>query len=214
MPTPKKGYWIEGKRVPSVTTILSRYKESGGLIHWAWQMGMDGIDYRDIRDAAATAGTAAHEMVECFIRDKEFDSNKYDSDILEKAETSYGAFRKWAGSTHLKPTETECSLISTKHRFGGTLDAMLVDDKLSLGDWKTSNAVYADYLLQLAGYAILWEENYPNLTIKGGYHLLRFDKEYGDFHHHWYANLDDEKRAFLLMRELYEIDKRTKKRAG
>ena len=214
MPTQKKGYWIEGKRVPSVTTILGRYKESGGLIHWAWQMGMDGVDYRDMRDAAATAGTAAHEMVECFIRDKEFDGEKYDDAILEKADKAYGAFRKWAASTHLKPTETECSLLSTKHRFGGTLDAMLVDDKLSLGDWKTANAVYADNLLQLAGYAILWEENYPNLEIQGGYHLLRFDKEYGDFHHHWYADLEDEKRAFLLLREAYEIDKRTKKRAG
>lgn len=214
MATPRKGYWMDGTRLPSVTTILSRYKESGGLIHWAWQCGMDGTDYRDMRNTAATAGTCAHEMVEAFIRKKTFDGNKYDDDILEKAETAYGAFRKWAGSTSLTPTETECSLMSKKHRFGGTLDAMLVDEKLSLGDWKTSNGIYADYLLQLAAYGLLWEENFPNLPIEGGFHLLRFDKTHGDFHHHWYANLDEAKRAFVLMRELYDIDKGLKKRAA
>lgn len=214
MATPRKGYWLDGKRLPSVTTILSRYKESGGLIHWAWQCGMDGLDYREMRDAAATAGTCAHQMVECFIRKKEFDDSSYDAEIIEKAETAYGAFRKWAGSTNLTPTETECSLMSKTHRFGGTLDAMLVDDKLSLGDWKTSNGVYPDYLLQLAAYGLLWEENFPNLPIEGGFHLLRFDKTHGDFHHHWYANLDEAKRAFVLMRELYDIDKGLKKRAA
>lgn len=217
MPTPRKGYWIDGKRIPSVTTILSRFKDAGGLIHWAWQCGMDGIDYRDARDAAATAGTVAHHMVEAYIRAKDVAAvvgADLDREVVQKATTAFGAFEKWAANTNLKPTETECSLISKTHRFGGTLDAMLVNDKLSLGDWKTSNSVYADYLLQLAAYGLLWEENYPNLPIDGGFHLLRFDKTHGDFHHHWYGNLDEAKRAFLLMRELYDIDKGLKKRAA
>lgn len=36
MPTPKGGYrTADGQRCPSVTTICNRFKESGGLIHWA-----------------------------------------------------------------------------------------------------------------------------------------------------------------------------------
>lgn len=55
----------DGTRVPSVTTIISRFKESGGLVHWAWQLGIDGKDYRKVRDEAADAGTLAHALLEC-----------------------------------------------------------------------------------------------------------------------------------------------------
>lgn len=36
MPTPKSGYYTKaGVRVPGVTTVIGRFKDSGGLIHWA-----------------------------------------------------------------------------------------------------------------------------------------------------------------------------------
>jgi hypothetical protein len=63
-------YEIGGKRVPSVTTIISRFKDSGGLIHWAWQQGMDGLDYRETRDKAALAGHLAHYLMELDARGK------------------------------------------------------------------------------------------------------------------------------------------------
>jgi hypothetical protein len=44
--------------------------------------------------------------------------------------------------------------------------------------------------------------------------LLRFAKEYGDFAHHHFPDLSDAWRAFLLMRELDELDKVLKRRAA
>lgn len=213
MATPKQGYWLEGERLPSVTTVLSRFKESGALMHWAWMEGKAGRDYRETRDTAATIGTVAHELVECHIRKTQFDPAPYPPELVERAQKPFGAFLEWAGSTHLQPTETEVSLISRTHRFGGTLDAMLVNGKLALGDWKTSNGVYGDYLMQLAAYGQLWGENRPE-PITGGYHLIRFDKENGDFHHHWYADLTEAWEMFRLLRLAYDIDKRLKKRAA
>jgi len=65
MGRPSSGYRTpEGERVVGVTTVLSRFKESGGLIHWAWQQGRDGLDYRESRDKAANAGSIAHTLVE------------------------------------------------------------------------------------------------------------------------------------------------------
>lgn len=64
-------YLIDGKRVPSVTTVISRFKESGALMYWCWDQGRQGLDYRQTRDAAADAGTIAHAMVEAFIRNGE-----------------------------------------------------------------------------------------------------------------------------------------------
>ena len=48
-------------------------------------------------------------------------------------------------------------------------------------DWKCANAVYADFLYQFADYGLLWNENYPDHPLVGGFHLCRFAKEQGDF---------------------------------
>jgi hypothetical protein len=205
MPTLKGGYHTaDGTKVPSVTTIISKFKESGGLIHWAWKLGTEGKDYREVRDKAADAGTLAHELVEKWIN-KEPMSIEGPEDVVAKAKNAFGIFLEWAEQTKLTVTDTEVALVSETYRFGGTLDAMLVNGKRSLGDWKTSNSVYADYLYQLAGYAILWEENFPDRPIEGGFHLMRFAKEFPDFAHHYWGELDRAKEGFILMRKLYDI---------
>jgi len=201
----------DGQRVPGTTTIISRFKDSGGLIHWAWDCGMKGLDYRKERDTAASIGTIAHEMVESYIRAVEFDKNKFDPDLVKKANKSFGAFLRWADSSNLQPTETEVSLVSEKYKYGGTLDAILVNGQLALGDWKTSNSVYQDYLIQLAAYGNLWNENRER-QIEDGFHLIRFDKQYGDFHHHWFRELDEAWEQFTLFRRAYDLDKILKKR--
>ncbi|MGD0497553.1 MAG: PD-(D/E)XK nuclease family protein [Bryobacteraceae bacterium] len=211
MPTPRKGYWLDGKRLPSVTTVLSRFKESGGLIHWAWTLGTEGKDYRDVKQAAADAGTCAHDMVECFIRGREFNPEPYPLEILTVAENSFGAFRRWAEQSHLKPAKTEIGLMSKRFRFGGTLDAVTLGDDLHLLDWKTSNSVYSDYLMQLAAYGALWNENFPDNPVRG-YDLVRFSKLEGDFAHYSFVSLKDELTEFLLLRKAYELDARLKKR--
>jgi hypothetical protein len=180
-------------------------------MYWSWDCGRKGLDYRKVRDAAADAGTIAHEMVECDIRGKEFKADGYAPELLEPARRAYGAYCEWKRQTQLQPVETELALVSRKYRYGGTLDTMLVQGALSLGDWKTSNAIYQDYLLQLAAYRNLWEENHPDRPITGGFHLLRFSKV-GDFAHHWWSELDDAWEAFKLMRQLYDYDRKLKAR--
>lgn len=235
MATKVGGYHLkDGSRVPSVTTIIGRFKESGALIHWAAGQSAKYVAencpdnpskadivklcdqaknaYRDVRDAAAEAGTLAHEAVEAWIRKQPY-AFAGNAAVVEKAEMAYGNFLEWAGQTSLEITHAEVPLISEKHKFGGTLDAMLISGKRSLGDWKSSNAVYGDYLVQIAAYGILWEENFPEMPIEGGYHLMRFDKTFGDYHHHAWSELESAKKSFLLMRELFELDKELKLRA-
>ena len=201
----------DGKRVPGVTTIIGRFKESGGLIHWAWNLGKEGKDYREERDNAANAGTLAHSAVEAWIHQKE-PSFEGSAELVDRAKLSYGAFLEWAGQTQLSVTHSEVSLLSENHRFGGTLDAILVRGTRAIGDWKTSNALYPEYLIQIAAYGKLWEENFPQDPITGGYHLLRFDKTHGDFTHKWWGELETAWQAFLRLRDLYEFDKELKQR--
>lgn len=213
MGTQKGGYFLtDGTKVPSVTTVLSRFKESGGLIHWAWTMGKEGKDYRDVRDEAATAGTLAHEAVEAWCKGSEPQFLGAE-EVCERARKSFGAFLGWADRSQLRVDRMEIPLVSHAHRFGGTFDAILVRGHRAMGDWKTSNAIYPEYLCQVAAYGILWEENFPEEPITGGYDLIRFDKTYGDFTHKHWDELESARRAFLLLRELYELDKELKVRA-
>ena len=39
MAHPKGGYKLDGKRVPGTTTIIGRFKDSGGLLYWAFEQG-------------------------------------------------------------------------------------------------------------------------------------------------------------------------------
>ena len=235
MATLKGGYFLkDGTRVPSVTTVLSRYKESGALIHWSAGQAAKYVQenlpdnptkadvarvcdaakhaYRDVRDAAADAGTMAHEAVEAWIKSEPY-TFAGKADVVDRAEKAYGAFLEWAQQTELVITHAEVPLVSETYKFGGTLDAMLIKGKRSLGDWKSSSGVYGDYLCQIAAYGILWEENHPDMPIDGGYHLMRFDKNFGDYKHHFWAELDTAKKSFLLMRQLYGMDAELKARA-
>lgn len=207
-----------GKRLPSVTTILSRFKESGALLHWANQQGLDGKTLDEARQEVATPGTIAHEMIEARLHGEIDDLpphewKRYDKKLVAIASRSYAACCTWMRQTKMEFRHTEVTLTSKKHRFGGTLDAIgALEDRLVLIDWKAANSVYADYLYQMAAYGILWEEFYPDHKIVGGYHLCRFAKEAGDFSHHHFPDLEKEKLTFLAMRDLYDRVKETEKR--
>lgn len=202
----------DGHRVPSVTTILSRFKESGGLLYWANQAGLDGKTLDEARAPAATAGTMAHDLVEAFINKRDEPALVGDPATVASARAAFQTYLKWADGHKITIRHTEVSLVSNKHHFGGRLDAIgMNSDGLVLLDWKTSNAVYADYLLQLAGYKLLWEETYPEHLLHG-FHLCRFAKEQGDFSHHYFPKLDQEAETFLLMRTLFEAVKAVEKR--
>jgi len=133
--------------------------------------------------------------------------------MVKKAKSSFSAYLEWKGQSSLKPVLTELSLTSKRWLFGGTLDAVQIGGRIAMLDWKTSNGIYQDHIIQVAGgYAILWEENYPDMPIDGGFHILRFSKEDGGFTHHFWPEIEGAKEAFIHMRILYELDRKLKGR--
>lgn len=211
MPTPAKGYRLaDGTRVPGVTTVLNNLGwKTEGLKHWAWQMGMDGLSLRDTTQKAADIGTIAHEMVDCAIHGLAFDEKAHDPTLVPDARVAFSAYESWARLVRLEVVETEVHLVSEGHRFGGTPDCIArVDGKISLFDWKTSNAVYPDYVCQIAAYWHLWNECRTDTQLEHGAHLVRFGKD-GSFAHHWIApkKLELGWQAFLHARALHDMRK-------
>ena len=139
-----------------------------------------------------------------------------DNNTLLLAEKGFEAFLTWWETTKLTVHLTELVMISEKHRYGGTPDAIgRQGDDYVLLDWKTGNRLYTDHIIQLAAYKNLWEELNPDKPLVTS-HLIRFGKEYGDFHHHCFPNevVDLGWEAFVRMRRLYDLDKQLKRAVG
>lgn len=208
MPTAAKGYLnAAGKRVPSVTTILSNLGwNRDGLMYWAWNQGREGLEFRESRQASANVGTVAHAMVEANIHGREWIADGEDPDTIRKADMAYGQFRIWAESTRLRIIATEVYLVSEEHQFGGTPDAIAVaGNALTLPDWKTGSAVYTEAVLQVSAYLHAAEEVMGE-TFTGGAHLCRFDQDAGGFMHRWIPReaLGPAWRVFLRLRDIHD----------
>lgn len=204
----------DGKRVPSVTTVLGKFKDPGGLLYWAWNEGMEGRDFRQTREEAADAGTVAHEMVEAYLLKRDPDLAGFSPEVLEKGSAAFDNYLRWAEHSDLEVVATETSMVSESMRTGGTPDAIgVVNGELCVLDWKTSKSIYPEYLVQVAAYGAIWDENNPKDPITGGYHILRFDRDHGDFSHSYYRDLSSALEMFEHLRRCYDLVAELKKRA-
>lgn len=157
----------DGSRVPSVTTILGILAKPN-LIEWAWKLGTEGIDYKQVRDTAGDIGTLAHYLILCDIKGEKPDTSEYSSQDVDKAETCLLKYWEWRKTNPIRPIMAEEALVSEQYRYGGTLDCFAEREdtgEFVLIDFKTGKAIYPEMLYQLAAY--------ENLLAEAGY---RFDK--------------------------------------
>lgn len=202
-----------GERIPSVTTLAKMIDRPDALIWWAWDCGMKGIDYKKVRDDAATIGHVGHALVEARIKGQPFDESGVEPGLLAPAKESLQAFDTWCEASQFVLLETEVKLISERYQFGGRLDCVAtVTGETCIVDFKTSKGVYESYLLQVSAYRHAWNETHKNRPVMGC-HLLRLKKDDAGFVHHYFPpkTLDKAFTAFLLCRELYDLQKELKK---
>jgi hypothetical protein len=212
-------YFKDGVRAPSVTTIIGARKFGvDGLIGWAYKMGKEGKCLDEARTRACSAGSLAHDMIEQYVNGTEpfipepNDGSGYDVEMIRLARQGFESFMEWFEQSRINIIETEMPLVSELFRFGGCPDAVgMQGEEVCLLDWKISNAVYHDYLYQLAAYKQLVEEN-RDLKITR-VHLCRFSKDYGDYHHHSFSmeRIAEAWHGFLTLREMYDVDKKLRR---
>jgi len=234
MPTPSKGYSWAGERIPGTTTIIGRFKESGGLLQWAFKQGQSGAAHLyENANKAADIGTACHAMIEAHINGDDpnavliaINSAVDEGGITfrSKADNAFSMYLRWERQTGLTLLSKyqEIQLVSPVYKFGGTPDAIgEIDGKVVLIDWKTSNGIYGDYLVQLAAYQHLIREGVRmdtgeplGMILDDGAYLCRFSKDFPDFEARYFGDLSEEWMQFTRFREAYDVDKRIKKRAA
>lgn len=172
-------------------------------------------DYRAVRDRAAGVGTIVHARVDCHIRGVAFDPSSYVAadipDPLAASQVGFEAFQEWAHSNKFELVDGEKPLVSEKYLYGGTRDVIAVAGKRQIGDWKTG-ALYAEQLLpQLAAYHQLEIEHGGQLD--AGSHAISINRDSGGFVHRYFTpgEMETGWRAFMLMRELYDLVKEMKR---
>ena len=169
---PTQPYYLNGKRVPGVTTVLSLLGDNKRqLMIWANKEGMEGRSISEKADEAATIGTIAHEMIEYELKGLEFDGKKYPEELVASAENAYLAWLEWKDFFEFKDTASEVALVS-QLGFGGTIDIATIKKVRSIVDLKTSGGTYSDHLIQIAAYGQLWNEHHPDDPIRAYYILM------------------------------------------
>ena len=152
-------YYVDGKRVPGTTTILGVINKPA-LMYWAWDLGMQGVDYRKYTDDMATIGTLVHKRIEDHIKGKETDYTDYTPTQIKISDVGYHKFLEWEEENQPKYLRSELMLSSEVYGYGGTVDLYAkIGKKYVLVDFKTSKAIYDDQFCQVSAYANLMREN-------------------------------------------------------
>jgi len=149
---------------PSVTTIFDVYPKGGGFTEWLKQVGFNATE---IVKRAGEQGNNVHNAIEQFLAGLELkwigETGENYTLIEWRMILKFHEF-----FTEFKPKveEFELSDVSLEFGFGGTLDmvCMLNGDRWLI-DYKSSNAIHKSHELQLAAYAMMWNQKNPDKPI-------------------------------------------------
>ena len=173
---------LNGNKVPSVTTILSRTGDKSGLKKWEERVGL--VEATRIRNEAANLGTLMHHHLEChacglerpignnFIRQL---SGKMADQIIERGLVNVN--EAWG---------MEISLCYPG-LYAGTADLCGVHKGDSaIMDYKTAKKMKTremieDYFLQLSAYAMCHNEQYGTDIKKGVIFMVDRDLKFQEF---------------------------------
>lgn len=176
-------YYVDGKQVQSVTTILTQAIAKPDLLLWPLNLALKHLSEKlpniitkeDIdfarqehvrkREQGAKTGTAVHALVEKRLQHslrKDVDIDNLPADVI----MAYLAFENWYKQERPNVVSVEQVVYSPTLRYVGTYDSILeINGKVCLCDLKTSNpsrpapkGIYAEHFVQLGAYYCAYEE--------------------------------------------------------
>ena len=118
--------------------------------------------HRSNRDGAADMGTYVHNWIEAFVR-----GENPAEPINPKLKRVTDKFLEWWKVSDIEVIEPELVLCSPTLMLAGTADLICnMGGKLTIVDWKTGSGIYSDMFLQLAAYAMMYEEEHPDQKVE------------------------------------------------
>ena len=152
----------EGKKYPSVTTILGAMTDKSGIDKWRKRIGEEKAD--QITRAATSRGNKVHKLAELYLRNELFSQ----STLFDEPKTNnYKMFEVLSSVLDNKVgvvRAIEAPLYSDVLRVGGRVDLVAEwDNELAVIDFKTSSKPKKEhwidnYFMQSSAYAFMFEE--------------------------------------------------------
>lgn len=161
-------YYLDGKHVPGVTTVVGNVGGGGGLVKWAGECAaLYAFDHRDelgtlgreeyvdlvskaadrTRDEAARAGSDVHTIAHALLGDEPV---QVPAHLRGHIDQTIDFLERWGVEDLL----AEVMVGNRRYGYAGRLDliARLRDGRIWLLDYKTGRSVWRTVALQLAGY--------------------------------------------------------------
>lgn len=182
--------------------------------------------HKEKLDEASSTGHIAHAWIENQIKKSiEAGHGLVDRVSLdpapndERAANCCTAATDWMWRHRVRWIYTERKIYSRKYQYAGTADGLCTmdscddqhcchepfKDRLSLADWKTSNGLYIEYVMQTAAYEQAIEEE-SGVEIIDRW-VIQLGKETGEFNtwHLTQEDFEDDFNAFLLALQLGKV---------
>ena len=150
-------YDVQGAKLPSVTTILSRTKDQGFLKKWKAKVGEDKAEI--IKNISSKRGTSMHKYIEAFILGRGYEDM---TSLGQQAKTMAHKVIEMG----LTPVEEYYGSEVTLYYpglYAGSTDLVCVHNEMdTIIDFKQSNSPkrkewIEDYYMQIADYAMAHE---------------------------------------------------------
>ncbi len=146
----------EGKRYPSVTTVLGKMMDKSALETWRKRVGEE--EAARVSARASTRGTNVHTMCENYVLGNDIDASMPHNMMM------FNQIKKVLDEKVDMVRATECTLFSDHLKLAGSCDLIAnYDGRLSIIDYKTSakrkrKDWIEGYFLQASLYSyMLWE---------------------------------------------------------
>lgn len=189
--------------------------------------------HKEKLEEAGAIGHIAHNWIEEYIKSILAKDLKKVEEVLanmpadERARNACVAALDWMNSHNVRWISTERKVYSRRYKYAGTMDGLCMTDScsdhncckkkfknhLTICDWKTSNYLYIEFLLQTAAYKHAFEEETKE-HVKDRW-VVRLGKDDGVFEA-WHLGPEDFaadwkafKDALTLKRAMAVIDDRT-----
>ena len=235
--TAKHIYSVNGKIVYGCTNIVGIINKPA-LMYWAVNQAIGnlaealkpGVKYDEVqlknmleeakkmhtktKDAAADLGTMIHEWIEKYLKAGLSKQPLPKLPINLEMKTAIKGFLEWTKENKVKFISSERRIYSKKYKYAGTLDAeAMVNGKLAIVDFKTSNAFYPEYFLQATAYQQAREEEADKKY--NGVYIVRFAKNKDTkqplFEVKKSENFEGHLRVFLACLKIYQFQQANKK---
>jgi hypothetical protein len=176
--------------------------------------------HKDRLEDAGEVGNAVHDWVERYIQLRI--SGHSTEEILSqfpydtRAENGCTAALSWMAAHNVRWVATEKKIYSREFEIPGTMDGIArtdscsdrkccpqeFKDHLSVIDWKTSNNLYIEYIMQVATYRVAEQEE--NGTAYDDAWIIRLGKEDGEFEP-WYLDQEGLQLGWNAFRSALEL---------